>query len=415
MLPPVLEIYIVWHPKDVEGRAIALEVMNHFHGTIFSGLIGGGVEVYIRSNGWSFLEDAPRPIPFSTSISEQGVKSAQFIAVVPILGNNMAGSVEDETTPWHAFMQSMRNAQEMQPNRVGIFPYVLHQMAVNQTKLGQIITNHYQCIGTTLLRNIENVRDVRCRDLAQGITQLLLEDEGRLTVFVSHTKRSSNEEGENVNELIESIRYVVSHTRLKEFFDASDLQPGQDWSNELQANASKSAFLAVRTDLYPSREWCQKEILIAKQKGMPLIILDALWCAEERGSFLMDHVPRVPARMEAGEWKKLDIINALNLIVDESLKRAIWIHQKKLTETECNINVEWWAPHAPEPVTLVTWFNEMRSSGKRLQEGSNVLILHPDPPLGIDEKTVLNEIFKLSDISADLDVLTPRSLAARGL
>ncbi len=54
MLPPVLEIYAVWHPDDGPegGREIAREFVNHFHGTLFSGLIGGAVEIYVRSEVW---------------------------------------------------------------------------------------------------------------------------------------------------------------------------------------------------------------------------------------------------------------------------------------------------------------------------------------------------------------------------
>ena len=49
MLPPVLEIYVVWHTKDAEGQTIADTLLGHFRGTAFSGLIGGAVEVYVRS------------------------------------------------------------------------------------------------------------------------------------------------------------------------------------------------------------------------------------------------------------------------------------------------------------------------------------------------------------------------------
>lgn len=40
-------------------------------------------------------------------------------------------------------------------------------------------------------------------------------------------------------------------------------------------------------------------------------------------------------------------------------------------------------------------------------------VLHPDPPLGPDEKAALDEIAALSSL-AQLDIMTPRSLAARG-
>ena len=64
MLPPALEVYVVWHPGDEIGSSVCKELVEHFHGTVFSGLIGGAIEVYARTAGWESSSDAPRPIPF---------------------------------------------------------------------------------------------------------------------------------------------------------------------------------------------------------------------------------------------------------------------------------------------------------------------------------------------------------------
>src|SRR5690606_19742950 len=137
----------------------------------------------------------------------------------------------------------------------------------------------------------------------------------------------------------------------------------------------------------------------------------ALGEAEERGSFLMDHVPRVPARTENGHWRRADIHRALNLLVDECLKRAVWRHQQRLAED--HFEVAWWAPHAPEPITLAKWLEEQRQANRLAPEGDDLIVLHPDPPLGPEEKTVLQEILALAGIERKLDVMTPRLLAAR--
>jgi hypothetical protein len=63
MLPPVLETYVVWHPDDHAGAQAAQELVEHVHGTLFTGLIGGAIEVYVRHQGWRRTGDAPRPIP----------------------------------------------------------------------------------------------------------------------------------------------------------------------------------------------------------------------------------------------------------------------------------------------------------------------------------------------------------------
>ncbi|HLQ25325.1 MAG TPA: hypothetical protein VK138_05525, partial [Acidiferrobacterales bacterium] len=162
------------------------------------------------------------------------------------------------------------------------------------------------------------------------------------------------------------------------------------------------------------REWCQREMLIAKREGVPLIIMDALGEGEERGSFLMDHVPRVPARIINQQWRKTDIYRGLNLLVDECLKRALWRRQEELARAELGLNIAWWAPHAPEPITLAKWLADEKRGGKLTPDGKDLLVLHPDPPLGTEEKSILQEMMSLGGINRKLDVMTPRLLAARG-
>jgi len=411
MLPPVLEIYVIWHYRDVDGRAIATEITEHFHGTVFSGLIGGAIEVYGRSEGWQSLADAPRPIPLPHAPSLPDEEKSRFIAVVPLIGNELAAAVEVPGDPWRAFIESLVQAKLAAPDRVGIFPYALDPRASRGTVVGTIL-NRFQRIADAHPLG-EPASALRCRDLAQAITQLSLGPAARLTVFISHTKRGSAGEQEDVEKLVEAVRRVILNTRLQQFFDASDLQPGGDWDADLRAKAATSALLAIRTDLYPSREWCQREVLIAKRAGMPVVIADAIGKGEERGSFLMDHVPRMPVRAFDDERIEDGIRNALNLLVDECLKRELWKWQKILAEAGGGLPIAWWAPHAPEPLTFVTWLQEAKNDG-RIRSGEDIRILHPDPPLGPDEKQVLTEIALMCGVREPLDIMTPRLLAARG-
>ena len=414
MLPPILEIHVVWHPGDVRGLDICEEFVQHFHGTVFSGLIGGAIEVYARSAGWQFVDDAPRPVPFAADTLPSDVQQAQFIAIVPILGNEMAAAVQQDSGPWQHYVRGLASAQTSTSHRVGVFPYLLDSGATDGTILGRVFSRFLR-IAANPVGDGETEKSLRCRDLAQGIAQFLSQTgRDRLTAFISHTKRNSPGEDETVEALITTVREVIRNTRLREFFDASDLQPGQDWDAELRSKAATSALLAIRTDLYPSREWCQREILIAKREGMPVIIMDALGQAEERGSFLMDHVPRVPARVIDGRWRRSDIQRGLNLLVDECLKRALWRRQEELAHNTLAFNIAWWAPHAPEPITLSKWLEDERRQGRLDPEGEDLLILHPDPPLGAEEKSVLQQMLSFGGVNRKLDVMTPRLLAARG-
>jgi hypothetical protein len=247
-----------------------------------------------------------------------------------------------------------------------------------------------------------------CRDLAQALVQKfgkLRHD--RLKVFISHTTK-----GGDLAAVTAQVRRIVGETRLGEFFSTNALQIGDNWADQLLAHASTSAMLAVRTDHYATRPWCQREMLTAKRAGMPIVTLDVLDQGEERGSFLMDHVPRVPMRIrEGGGWRDEDVRRGLNVLVDECLKRTLWEYQGSLLTDADGFGATWWAPHAPEPATFVDWL-EVELGAGRLNADERIRIIHPDPPLGPDERAVLNQIARLSGISEDLDIVTPRMLAS---
>ena len=217
------------------------------------------------------------------------------------------------------------------------------------------------------------------------------------------------------------MREVLESGRIGTFFDAHDLQPGQDWNWALRNKAATSALLAVRTDLYSSREWCQREMLTAKIHGMPVVVLEAMSIGEMRGSFLMDHTPRIPARLGAdGAWATDGLRRAVNLLADAWLHRVLWLRQQALARSDATLSRYWWAPQAPEPSTLAAWLPDKASpfgaSVARmpaLPPGSELRILHPDPPLAADERQVLQQMVALAGYGA-LDLTTPRLLAARG-
>jgi hypothetical protein len=185
MLPPVLEIYVVWHPRDTAGQAAARQFVEHFHGALFAGLIGGAVEVYVRSDGWRSTDDAPRPIPFPGMEPPNGVGQAEIVAVVPVLGTNFARAVEDGQGVWRSYAATIATARSAHPERVFVFPMSLHTGASDGTELGRIF-GYFQRIGTAPAdASAELEAENRIRDLAQGIAQLA--GQRRLTVFISHT------------------------------------------------------------------------------------------------------------------------------------------------------------------------------------------------------------------------------------
>lgn len=412
MLPPVLEIYVIFHPGDATGLQIAHELFEHFHGTTFSGLIGGAVAVYFRSHAWPRGDGPPRIILLPEDEGSNGTRPAQLVVLVPVLSVSLARELETGGD-WCEYMQRLIRAQASHPQRVAILPIWADNAQLEGSRLFGLF-EQYQQVGTPLGGGgSEPPVELQCRDIAQGIVQFIGGAESRLQVFISHTGRTAPGE-EDVPELIQLVKEIIGETHLRRFFDANDLQPGRNWDDTLRREAAKSALLSIRTDLYASRAWCQREMLIAKAAGMPIVILDSLGRGEERGSFLMDHLPRIPVREIDGRWSKPDIRRSLNLLVDECLKRAVWNLQRKLALDSGDLGVSWWAPHAPEPVTLAAWLQEQQQEGVTVVGETDLLILHPDPPLGLDERESLTRMVRLMGHRGGFEIMTPRGLAARG-
>ncbi|MGB6165862.1 MAG: hypothetical protein WCF33_24635 [Pseudonocardiaceae bacterium] len=412
MLPPVLEIYVVWHPDDRAGARAAQQLVEHFHGTLFTGLIGGAIEVYVRCQGWRWAQDAPRPIPFPDSPPPNGVAQAHYVAVVPVLGVGLARAVQPGAGPWFDYVTALTRAQETSARRVRVFPLLLaDSAALINTTLDRILGIYQRLRGSLPATGDEPDTGWR-RDLVQGLAQFTGGAGCRLRVFISHT-RQAVDDGQTPGDLIQTVRTVIADTSLAEFFDPRDLQAGEEWREVLRENAGRGALLALRTDLYASRSWCQWEVLAAKEEGAPVVILDALELGEERGSFLMDHVPRIPVRRSERGWSGRDVEAGLAVLVDECLKRSLWQRQRELAFGRPDLDVVWWAPHAPEPLTLLRWLVQQRDTGALAGTGP-LRILHPDPPLGLPERLVLEQLARLGGVTRDLDVMTPRLLAARG-
>lgn len=400
LVPPILDIFVVWHPDEIGGSERMAQLQAHFHGPAYSGLAGGAVEVYGRSDPWE-VGGSPRPIDFDTS-EETGVPAAQFKVIVPILGANLARAVTDDTG-WANYIRDIAAHHEV--DGTVVFPVRVAGFNLAGTPLGELIG------GPQILPPASwDDPKVFVRELCQAIAQWILRNSGeseRIRVFVSHTKYRSLVEKDELDGAViyERVRQEILGTRLDNFFDAQSIQTGDDWDPVLEDQAATSALLMIRTDNYAGREWTQKEVFAAKRHGMPVVCMYSLTGGEDRGSFLMDHVPTVPCDISN---PGPGINSALGRLVDECLKRALWMAQSQYVEAH---GFDWAPTRAPEPVTLAPWLAKHKAENP---DDDHVWIIHPDPPLGPREREVLEELCALAGFDEDVDVLTPRTFAIRG-
>jgi len=405
-VPPILEVYVLWHPDDPLGSSIGDQLIEHFHGPAYAGLAGGAVEVYLRSTAWSEPGGPPRPLPFMDPLPAR-LPAGQITVVIPVIGRSMARAFRD-SPQWSEYLKAVFEADAEDRTSdgrsvVAVMPLFVPGADLSGSELA-VLSSRLQ----SLPKASASSPEVLSREVAQAIAQRIAREfkasdlEERVTVFVSHTLHAANSE-DDPDRLMATVQEVLHSTHLDSFFDAHDIQVAEEWEAKLDAEAARHALLMVRTDNYSSRNWTQREVLAAKTHDIPIVSLYAVRREEQRGSFLMDHVPVVACPV--GQEREA-IERALNRLVDEALKRALWLVQRSYLERD---GFDWLPVHAPEPLTLAAWLRT-----HDIDREAHMVVMHPDPPLGPNERQVIHDLCDVAGLSGSLEILTPRTFATRG-
>ncbi|MBA4055724.1 MAG: hypothetical protein C0490_13495 [Marivirga sp.] len=199
-----------------------------------------------------------------------------------------------------------------------------------------------------------------------------------LRLFISHAKV----DGVDIARQIKA--YVEGNLPLKTFFDANDIAIAYDFSKEIERYIEKAVVVAVHTDLYASREWCRKEILLAKEHNRPIVILNCFNNGESRSFPYMANVLTVhyasvsgPVCGDSSVWSSL-----ITAVLKETVRLRyleLWIFymsQKRNTP----IDPDSISAYPPELVTVL-----------RKRSRLNGVFLYPDPPLGTEELDILRQ------------------------
>ncbi len=209
-----------------------------------------------------------------------------------------------------------------------------------------------------------------------------------LELFISHAKQDGLKLATRIRD------YVHDTLELKTFFDAVDIPPGEDFAKVLEERAGRASLISLQTDAYGSREWCRREVLVAKNQGRPVVVVNAVSEGEERGFPYLGNVPTLRWDPEKPHNDRR-LSQVLALLLREVLRDAYF--REYLDALGALKHSGGGYAVLPRPPELVT----LRSARK-----SNVL-LYPDPPLG-DEEVEL-----LAEHQPRTRLLTPTLLALR--
>ena len=191
-----------------------------------------------------------------------------------------------------------------------------------------------------------------------------------LQVFLSHTKLDLEKEPYVVKNL---SQYLSIAQPIDAWFDSGDIPGGYRFDKAIAEGIKNSALLSVLTDSYSSREWCRKEVLLAKKHRRPIVVVNAIQSQEVRSFPYLGNVPVIRWSGDPKEASE-DSQKAIYLLFKEALRQnhsSMVLNQYHSNDYDLVLNSE------PELATLI---------GQQ-----DKTILYPDPPLGNEELELITQ------------------------
>lgn len=207
----------------------------------------------------------------------------------------------------------------------------------------------------------------------------------KLRIFVSHSKRDADELG--TNRAKDLVQYLNEETKLDSFFDVKDILEGKCFDKQIEKGVENALLMVLYTNTYSDREWCRRELIAAKDHGVPTVVVMMMNGVAKR---VFPYIGNIPCIEFAGDWRE-----PINLLLRTALDEY---HEKQLLESLC----------AGRSEVMVNPFSPELYNLRSLQDGIKQ-VLYPEPPLGREELSILKQAHNT------IDFVTPMEYASAGL
>lgn len=379
-----LNIFVVWHPSFSEGKKYFQQLYSAFCRDVSQPLSRGtGIPVFERSvppaNG-------SMPIPISTG-------EADLTAIIVLIDDEMFND-----PAWTVYLETLIPKK----GNVRLYPVALSKYAHRVSpKIAEIqFINLWAIIEKATGTDAPGVKELVLRLLHELSRQLLRLDPSYsdnsfskppVSLFISHAKW----DGETIAK--DFRNYIRSETKLASFFDANDIPDGSSFSKEIEQKLRDNAVIVVfQTDAYSTREWCRKEVILAKRFKTPMVVVNSIEHGERRSFPYLGNVPVL-------RWKE-----NFDFIIAQALSQVLYqVYTEKVLQKHITLffpgrnDVEYIAS-SPE---LFNFVDIIRLQKERALK--KIIVMYPDPPVGAEELQLLNEI------DEDVVFVTPISLSPK--
>lgn len=385
-----LNIYIVWHPDSLVGETIAKELYNTFCRDYKNPLSRGlGIPVYFRSSKL----DNNKPVSIAFSDAEKN-------AVICL--------IDDEYFLDNYFKEFTSEIVAQLDDNNRVYPIKLfekaHCMGCGLSNLQFVDAMvffkdklDFQ-IEEDLSKAIKKIKSEVLHDCARLLMDYhpIFKDREKhrigspVKLFLSHAKF----DGQSTT--IKFKQFIENNLKLDVFFDTVDIANGYDFAKQFEQEILNSALVVFHTDEYSNREWCRREVLIAKRHKSPVVVVHKITEGEKRAFPYLGNMPTTVLNDSDEELSFYKIVYlTLYQVLNNLYQYRLLSNYKAIKNIDAEIKV------ITSPPEL---FNFVDIKAYQKEIDNKLIILYPDPPLGLEELSILNEV------DSDVDFITPINL-----
>lgn len=368
---PTFALYVVWHPSNPMGSEIADLLRRNFSGDRYRNVAGGGGLSVIYRMAASPDGAAPLPIMWD---------DAETTAIVVLADSALTGD-----PAWRDYVRDLARTARERGLPASLFPVAMDDDWM-RLELEQQALRWETWNGTFAERSQRLVRDLTlefCLILRHRLGSIrrpgseapsLANYLEKIQVFISHSKH--DDDGMAISKSIRD--WLQRNSRLSTFFDVDDMPAGMPFSDVLLHQVQNSVVVTLHTDSYSSREWCRREVIVAKRRRVPMVVVDCLRCGDERAMPYMGNVPVV--RMSPDRSDRLGVV--AGSLLAEVFRDYIW--RCRVAPLDDDYPNALFTSRPPELISLA----ELVGS----QTEDELQIVYPEPILGTDEAQLFLEI-----------------------
>lgn len=350
-----LAVHFIWHPSAEEKASSTIKRLN---------------EVLFKSDLKSFSRCID--IPFFYYSSENESDKPREVECKYAKSNLIFAFIDDKlvhNSEWKEYVKNLDKDIDKKKYLIQIF---LNREVIKNAPLEGRNGIRFETLNFSINKLVlsmlnEIYRAVVGKDEPTG-------DKSSLKLFLSHTKAD-----DFAIKIVEDLRNYITNTNMSFFFDVWSIQPGYIVKDEIENHLSDATLLAIETDTYSSRYWCQKEVVLAKQKQRPMLIVNAISKAVDRVFPALSNAPCIRINPNEDELSKYKIQEILEATLVESIRveysKKILDYYKEnnwIEDNDCKT--------CPVPPDIYSF-----AESKNQPVHKSVKVCYPEPAIQYDE------------------------------